>query len=270
MGLGLVKLKSGRYSNAPDVKRYMTGSDDGVSCITKHMNHMYQAWTRLDGIIRKGRPKRRSAPDILADPRKNRQFICGMFEIGYEAARLIADEVDLSGVKKVADIGGGPAHFPIVFSGKAPGANFVVADYPNTIRVAREYIRKHGLQGRIKAKRCEFFAVEELGIGDGYDLAIISQVLHAASDLDCMELLRKTYRILSPGGRILVNENALDDGGLGPTPPLVFAVNMLVQNEGRTFTVGELKGWLRAAGFRDISSKRLHERSVIITGVRPR
>jgi ubiquinone/menaquinone biosynthesis C-methylase UbiE len=265
VGLGLCNYKAGKFTNAPDVKKYLVReSEESMSCITSHMNHMYESWQDLDGIIRKGRPKKVAPPKILLDRKRNRDFICGMFEIGMPTARMLADKIDLKGVRKMADIGGGPAHYPIAFAGKKPDISFVVADYPNTIRVARQYVKKHKLEKRVKLVECEFFDVKDLGIGDDFDMALLSQVLHAASDDKCAELLKKTYRVLRPGGRIVINENALNKDGMSPPPPLIFAINMLVQNAGRTFTVAEISSWLKEAGFTGIKSRRLHERSVIV------
>lgn len=269
VGLGLLAYKAGRFKNAPDVKKYLAAdTDDGMAHITNHMNHMYHSWDRLDAIVRKGRPRKAERPEVLTDKKRNRDFIRGMFEIGYPTAKLLAEKIDLKGVAKMADIGGGPAQYPIAFAKKAPAARFVVADYPNTIKVAKEYVGKYGLEDRIALRKCEFFDVPELGIGNGFDMALLSQVLHAESPKKCQELIKKTYKILRPGGRIIINENALNRDRISPAPPLIFAVNMLVNNAGRTYSVDEMSGWLKEAGFRKVKSKRLHERSVIIEGTR--
>ncbi|MBI5189537.1 MAG: methyltransferase [Nitrospirae bacterium] len=270
VGLGLLTMKAGRYANSPESAKYLASDDpeQSLSCIIRHMNHMYDGWAGLDSIVKKGRPKKRQPSKILHDRKHNRDFICGMFEIGYGSAKKLAEVIDLTGVRKVADIGGGPAQYPIVFAEKAPDATFVVADYPNTVKVAREYIKKYGMSKRIKAVDCAFFDVAELGIGDDYDLALLSQVLHAASDEKAKGLLKKTYDILKPGGRIVVNENAMDDDRMGPTPPMVFAVNMLVGTEGRVYTPKELSAWLREAGFKGIKARRVHERSVVVEAVK--
>lgn len=272
VGLGLMTHRAGKFRNAPDVIKYLTDEaspEDGMVCIARHMDHMYESWNRLGDIVRKGRPKNLPAPQVILDRKKNREFICGMFEIGFGTAKLLAERLDLTGVKKMADIGGGPAQYPIAFAAKNPDTKFVVADYPNTIKVAREYVRKYGLTGRIKLASCEFFGPGELGIGEDYDMALLSQVLHAESDRKAVELIGKVYRILKPGGRIVINENARNKDGMSPPPPMIFAINMLVNNFGRTFRVDELEGWLKDTGFRGIKTMRLHERAVVVEGRKP-
>jgi len=269
VGLGLLTHSKGKYRNAPDVKKFLTAEGEGgLSCIIRHMNHMYESWQSLDDIVKKGRPKKRPTPKVLTDRKRNHDFICGMFEIGFDTAKLIGKHIDFRGVRKFLDIGGGPAQYPIALSGMSPHTKFTVADYQNTIKVARRYVKSYGLTDRITLKTCDFFDVKDLGVGDDFDIALLSQVLHAASDSKCVELIGKTYRALKPGGRIIINENARDAGGMSPPPPLVFAVNMLVNNYGRTFTVTELKDWLKDAGFTKVKSRRLHERSVLVEGVK--
>ncbi len=269
-GLKLVEYKRGRFHDAPDVKKYLgEDSDEGLSCILNHMNHLYESWGNLDAVVKKGRGKIKSPSKLLSDRKINRDFICGMFEIGYPTARKFAEEVDFSGVRKFADIGGGPGVYPIAIGKKHEEINFVLADYPNTIKVARGYVKKYGMGGRVKLVDCPFFDAGELNIGDGFDMALLSQVLHAAPDEKAKSLLKKVFRILRPGGRVVINENALNDDALSPSPPLVFAINMLVQNAGRVFKVSELRSWLKESGFRKISDRRLHERSVLVEGTRP-
>ena len=270
VGLKLLEHKRGRFYDAPDVKKYLgEDSDEGLSRILRHMNHLYASWAGLDAAVKKGRRKIKAAPKLLSDRKLNEDFICGMFEIGYPTARKFAEEVDLKGVGRFADIGGGPAVYPIAIGEKYPDMAFVVADYPNTIKVARRYVKKYGMGGRVKLVECPFFDTAGLNIGDGFDMALLSQVLHAAPDDKAKRLLKKVFGILRPGGRIIINENAKNDDAYSPAPPLVFALNMLIQNAGRTFTVSELKGWLKESGFRKIGVRRLHERSVLVEGTRP-
>jgi len=269
VGLGLLSFRAGRFRSAPDVVAYLSAEGDpeeSLACITTHMNHMYEGWQRLGDVVKKGRPKKMQPPSIIMDRERNRSFICGMFEVGLGTARMLAKRLDMKGVRKMADIGGGPAQFPIVLAAKNPDTKFVVADYPNTIAVAKGYVNRYRMQKRIRLVKCEFFGKGELGIGDDFDMALLSQVLHAESDKKCVELIGKVYRILRPGGRIVINENARNDDGISPPPPLIFAINMLVNNFGRTFTVGELKAWLKDAGFKGVKATRLHERSVLVEG----
>jgi len=269
VGLGLLTHSKGKFRNAPDVKRFLTTEGEGgLTCISRHMNLMYDSWAHLDEIVRKGRPKKRPTPKVLTDKKRNHDFICGMFEIGYDTAKLIGKHIDFRGVKKFLDIGGGPAQYPIALSDMSPHTKFTVVDYPNTIKVARTYVKSYGMEDRISLKTCEFFDAADLGVGEDFDIVLLSQVLHAGSDDKCKKLLAKARKALKPGGRIIINENARDAGGMTPPPPLIFAVNMLVNNFGRTFTATELKGWLKEAGFKKVKSKRLHERSLLVEGIK--
>jgi 3-hydroxy-5-methyl-1-naphthoate 3-O-methyltransferase len=270
VGLKLIERKRGKLYNTPEVYEHLgKDSDDSMSCIFSHMNHLYESWGNLDKVVKKGRPKIKAPSKLLSDKKANRAFICGMFEVGRPTAQMFVEEMDLSGVRKFADIGGGPGAYPITIGRKHPDMSFVLADYPNTVKVAREYVKKYGMSRRVKLAECAFFDVDELGIGGDFDMALLSQVLHAAPDEKAKGLLEKVFRILRPGGRVVINENALNDDRFSPPPPLVFAINMLVQNAGRTFTTGELKSWLKESGFRKINARRLHDRSVLVEGTKP-
>ena len=63
-------------------------------------------------------------------------------------------------------------------------------------------------------------------------------------------LFAKVFAALVPGGRILIRDIVMDASRTRPVGGALFAVNMLVATpKGGTFTFGELREDLSAAGF---------------------
>ena len=66
-------------------------------------------------------------------------------------------------------------------------------------------------------------------------------------------LLEKAFSALAPGGTIAIAEILVDADRKSPLPALLFAVNMLVNSDhGDTFSLDEISGWLREAGFHNV------------------
>ncbi len=63
--------------------------------------------------------------------------------------------------------------------------------------------------------------------------------------------------MLAPGGRLVVYEWVLDASLVGPRDVALFALMMMVENEGgATYTEPEIVGWLQAAGLRHDATRR--------------
>ena len=90
----------------------------------------------------------------------------------------------------------------------------------------------------------------EVDFGGGYHVATLGHILHSEGDARSIQLIRKVFNALAPGGTIAIAEFVADEHRMGPPMPLIFSVNMLVATDaGRTFTFGEMTHWLRDAGF---------------------
>ena len=103
-------------------------------------------------------------------------------------------------------------------------------------------------------------------IGRGYDLILISQILHAYSVKDNVLLLKKCRNSLSHGGRVVVLEFPLSNDKIYPVQSALFSVNMLVNTAGgRCYSSEEIRGWLQKVGLKDIDEHKSDD-TVIISG----
>lgn len=76
--------------------------------------------------------------------------------------------------------------------------------------------------------------------------------------------------VTEPGGLMLIHDFFLDANMAGPLFPALFSLNMLINNQGRSYSAEETKATMREAGLSDI--KRLGFRggndSTILAGVK--
>jgi acetylserotonin N-methyltransferase len=89
----------------------------------------------------------------------------------------------------------------------------------------------------------------------GYGAHFLSNIFHDWSDATCLLLARKSFDALPAGGYILLHEMLMDEDGCGPLTTACFSMLMLQGTRGRQYTLTELRGFLKAAGFVDVSSQ---------------
>jgi len=247
VSLGFLKKSKSKYKNTPFASSFLVKDKPYYQGdIIRHYNTLWDNWSKLDRILKTGRPSRK--------PKNLEAFIRGMHNIAILKANKIVRHIPLKGIKKVLDLGGGPGTYSMVFAEKL--LDVTLFDFPETLKIAKPLILEKGFKN-IKFKAGDFLVDP---IGKHYDLVFISQVLHAYSPRDCNFILKKVYEALNPDGMVAIYEFYLDKSQTSPLPSALFAVNMLVNTKGgRSYTPEEIKSWLENTGFNNIKQKVIHE-----------
>jgi hypothetical protein len=85
--------------------------------------------------------------------------------------------------------------------------------------------------------------------GESWDYVLLANILHDHPPQRCAELVAEAAGLLIPGGTLLIYEWVLDEDGVTPPDVAVFALMMLVENEGGgTWREEEIRGWAQRAG----------------------
>jgi cyclopropane fatty-acyl-phospholipid synthase-like methyltransferase len=173
-----------------------------------------------------------------------------MHAMSRHRAAMLVDHLDLAGVRRIIDVGGGSGDNAYEVLRRLPDAAAVVFDLPEVVPITAECAALAGMSDRIELRPGDYRQDE---VGEGFDLAIVSQVLHGASPEGCLVILEKSLRALRPGGRVVVHEFVLTDDGAEPSWASLFSLNMLTGGApGRSYTRSELREMLLCAGFVDV------------------
>jgi SAM-dependent methyltransferase len=252
--LGLLRKTGAAYRLAPPAKRFLLPDSPWYQGdMLRHADTLWKGWSGLDDVVRTGKPNRSGA-------RHHDVFIRAMHNSAVLRAGAVIGALDLRAVRRALDLGGGPGSYSIELAKR--GIDVTLFDLPNSVDVAREMIRRSGTK-RVAFRGGDFHFDD---IGSGYDLIIISQVLHSLSALESEALLTKAHQALAPRGVAAVHEFALREDRAGPVPAALFSVNMLVNTtEGRSYAPREIRGWLRAAKFGSVKVTVLGD-TVLVTG----
>jgi ubiquinone/menaquinone biosynthesis C-methylase UbiE len=266
-----VLLKEGdRFATEPEARSLLLAdSPTTLKSILGHNLFMMRNWAHLEDVLRSGEPVRRQE----RDEQQMRDFICGMENVSRQSSREVAARIDLSGVRRLLDLGGGPGTAAITFAREHPDMECVVFDLEGPVGIGRQQIEKAGLTGRIATVAGDFHTDP---IPGGFDVVYISNIIHMMDAEHTLALLRKGRQALREGGRLLLKDFFLEDSRTEPASGAQFSVNMLVNTRGgKTYTRREALDLLTEAGLGDFEIIDVARQSQVIvahpvvTGSRP-
>jgi SAM-dependent methyltransferase len=251
--LGLVEKGLDYFKNGELASRYLVrGSENYRGAIVKHIEHTWdRGWNDLKETILVGHlPAVEAEKWVDARPERDeasvRAFIWGMHAIARDLAPKVAAKLNSTGVRRLLDLGGGPATYAIAFAQANPELKATVFDLPMPLEIARENIANHGLTDRVDTLAGNFLQDD---IGTGYDFIWISQILHSHDEEQSKFIIAKAVAALNPGGTLAIQDFYLNPDGASPTGAAMFGVHMLaVTPRGRAYTFGEVAEWMQEAG----------------------
>ncbi|MGH3055750.1 MAG: methyltransferase, partial [Gaiellaceae bacterium] len=177
------------------------------------------------------------------------EFARAMAPMAGMSATLLANLLDVEHAPalKVLDIAAGHGMFGIALARLNPGVQVTALDWKNVLAVAEENARAAGVAARFHTLPGSAFDVP---FGDGYDLALLPNILHHFDPAGCERLLAKARAALTPGGRVVIVEFVPNDDRSGPPDAVCFALVMLAGTPaGDAYTFAEYLAMLRNAGF---------------------
>lgn len=253
VGMGYLIKRNKKFINHPDIVDLLVEGGENYLGNLHHIATLWNRWSNLTESVKAGfaidkREINERGEDWLE------AFIAAMHHRGVDQAKIISNLLDLSNVKKMLDVGGGSGAFSMGFINKNSNINAVLFDLPNVIPISQKYVEGAGLKDKFS-----FIAGDYLkdDTGSGYDLILLSAIIHINSYNENELLIKKCAKALNDGGMIVIIDYIMDDDRVNPLTGAMFALNMLVStNAGDTYTLNEIKEWLYKAGLFNIEVKK--------------
>jgi predicted O-methyltransferase YrrM len=255
--LGLLKKDGEHYQNTPLAAAYLVPSSS--SYMGEWLNLWaiwYRRWADLEQTVRSGRPIQESADHLGGDADYTRNFIMAMHQYARGPGKEIVRHVDLSGRRRLLDVGGGPGTYSLLLAQQNPQLSAVVFDLPDVVNIAREVIAGYAMSDRVTVRAASYLS-DAFGHGD-FDVVLLSNMLNQEDDETCKAILRKAHDALEPGGLLIIQAmflNATKDGPLFPVLQSLL-LNLLYEG-GRAYSVEETLALVAATGFVDARPKRM-------------
>lgn len=177
------------------------------------------------------------------------KFARGMMPLMMPAAQMMTEHLDSAPDKKlkVLDIAAGHGIFGITIAQKYKNAEIYAVDWANVLQVATENAEKFGVADRHNLIEGSAFDVE---YGDGYDIVLLTNFLHHFDKPTNETLLKKIYKSLADGGKVLTLEFVPNNDRVSPPSEAMFSLTMLAATPaGDAYTFAELKEMFENAGF---------------------
>jgi ubiquinone/menaquinone biosynthesis C-methylase UbiE len=254
--LGLLLKKGDLYSNAPETDAFLIpGSPADLSQAIRYNRDVYGAWGKLGEFLRTGKPVEPPEIHLGEDRERTRTFVLSMHGRARGMGQAVLPFLDVSGRKKLLDVGGGPGTYSMLIARMNPEIECTVLDLPEIARVADELILAERMQDRVKTLPGDYHTVT---FPSNNDVVNFFGVLHQESAGAIAALLKKAYNALVSGGVVYVLDMMTDETRTRPKFSSLFAVNMaLTARHGWVFSDRDLKSWLGEAGFGEYACRPL-------------
>ena len=241
----------GRFANAPDVQRFLV--KDGERYAGPWILFTKPRWTaygELSQRLRSQTENRLGAYESFTVD-DARRYHAATYSIGMGAARLFSRSVDLSGRKKMLDLGGGSGAYSIVATKTFPGLTAIVLDLPPVAVVAGEYIAANGAGDRVNTLPGDFTRTP---FPQGIDVVVMASNLPQYEPDLIRLVVGKAFEALVPGGEMHLIGETLHDDRRGPLSAALWGLNEAVYGStGLAHTEGDVKGYLQGAGIVEVA-----------------
>lgn len=272
--LGLAAADGEHFSLTPVAAAHLVkGAPGYLGDLLMYFGDLWARFGELDHLMRHNEIGPREAAIALTrteDERRasERAWVLAMDNIAASGqAAALRDAVDLTGCRKMLDVSGGPGSYARAFVSATPGLTAEVLDLPEVAAIASEFIERAGLGDRISVRGGDFLNDD---YGEGNDVVLLSGVLHGFSEKHITRLLKKSFRSLESGGRIIVQEMTVDAPSASASLfASLFSLNMMV---GASHSAEAIALWLNSAGFTEIAVRPLDNAcwfDHVVTGRKP-
>lgn len=253
VALGLLTKEKDLFSLSEISATYLlTSSPKFLGAMILFDSSLWECWRDLEKAVRSGQPVR--VPDMYqGDPQATELFIGAMHSLvrARGDAEILAQKLELSGVRDLLDIGSGPGTYPIDLCRRLPGLRATIFDLPGTLKITERFVQEAGLAERIRLVAGDY---RRDPIPGTYQMVFLSNIIHGEGRDENSRLMRKLYGCLDKGGRIVIKDHILDDSLAHPAVGAIFSVLMLLTTEhGRCYSFNEVKEWLEDAGFKQVT-----------------
>jgi acetylserotonin O-methyltransferase len=262
IGLHLLDRRGDEYENTPIASVYLCKRSP--SRLTGYIGYsndvMWKLWANLEDAVREGTHRWQQTfgwdgpifSHFFRTEDALREFLMGMHGYGVISSPHVVTAFDLGQFERLVDLGGATGHLAIAACQRYPTLRAVVFDLPGAVPLAREIIGASPAADRIEVTAGDFFA-DPLPEADLYALG---RILHDWSEPKVLDLLKRIFDRLPPGGALLIAEKLLDDDKRGPRWAQMQNLNMLTCTEGKERSFPEYEALLKQVGFSQVSGAK--------------
>jgi predicted O-methyltransferase YrrM len=252
VSVGLVEKKNWTFCNAPASDRYLVPGRKGFFGDYLRMQigyQMYPAMLRLEKVLssEEDSPYLCDYADWMCHSKEAELFSRSQHIGSLGPASVFAEKVDLSGCKRLLDMGGGTGAFGIMLCRRYPEIQVTIMDFPNVTRVGAELVTEAGLEDRIA-----FSAGDALfdPWPHEQDAVLMSYFLSSIPGRQIERMFQMARDVLTGQGLLLIHDFMENNDLTGPTLAALWRLQHLVFSpDTMSLSMERLKERLEKTGF---------------------
>lgn len=164
-------------------------------------------------------------------------FTAAMDCRGVLLGQALAAKIDLTGRTRLLDIAGGSGIYACAIAARWSNLTAAVYEKAPVDQVAHAAISRRGYSDRVQVIQGDMFKEE---LPTGFDVHLISNVLHDWNEKTVRELLAKSFRALSPDGLLIIHDVHINEEKTGPLPNAAYSALLMNVTQGKCYALSEL------------------------------
>jgi 3-hydroxy-5-methyl-1-naphthoate 3-O-methyltransferase len=176
----------------------------------------------------------------------SRSFTAAMDCRGHYLSQALAKKVDLSGRKRLLDIGGGSGIYACSFAAHFPHLRGVVFEQHPVSRITERCIQERGLSDCVEVITGDVF---KDALPANCDVHLLSNVLHDWGVNEVHTLLKISHDALPADGMLIIHDAFINEDKTGPLPVAEYSAMLMHATQGKCYSVGEYAALLKEVGF---------------------
>lgn len=250
VSLGFLNKVHEKFYNSDAASLYLVKGKPEFMGGLFHSNELWKSWGTLTNAVKEG-------TSVYKGDGSNKDwtesFIAAMHYRASKEAKILAMMLNLSSAKKMLDVGGGSGAYAMGMIETNPELSAVIFDLPNVIPLTKKYIEAFPQKDKVSYIEGNYLTDD---FGNGYDVILLSAIVHINSNEQNLELIKKCAASLNRYGQIVIKDWVMNEARTEPLGGAVFAINMLVGTKcGDTFTENEMRNWFTNCGITKIERK---------------
>jgi cyclopropane fatty-acyl-phospholipid synthase-like methyltransferase len=187
---------------------------------------------------------------MLDNPDRARRFTRMLYEIHAPLAEKIADALDMTGVSRLMDLGGGSGVNSLALLRRNPQLTAMVMDINHVCAAGREIAGENSMEDRISYHAADYLRDE---LPTGFDM-----ILFCDAGPYSVEFFEKLKAVLKPGGRLVIADQFASPDGVPPYTWLYWAFLASLENpDFNLLSVADVQERLKQAGYQLLSERLL-------------
>ncbi len=244
--MGILRKRGVRYGNSAFALHYLR---IGKGAFLRPAHDAWESWGSLPGVLTTGKRPGGVQP-FFTDRRQAERLLESLDQDGRLIEPYLIRRLGLRRAKNLLDVGGGLGTFSLACCRRFPRLRATLVEHPRVVPLARRAVKKARMVDRVRVVGLD---ISKDPWPVGFDLVLISNVLHGQGVEENRSALLSAFDSLNPQGRLILRDVLLNADRTDPEWGALFSVALLVHTpRGRCYALDEVRRWLRQAGFSKI------------------